>query len=232
MRRPRPGASALVIAMLLPLAGCGGDGGTLTPGPTPTPTPTSPAPTPTPTSFNVQPCLDQIVTPGNSVTALIIPDTVKLDLNLPPSFPNGRRLQDQVVDITLSYLLLDMRRHNLRTLADLPLNPGRNDATFLPDFPYLAPPLGKPPIASGSASGYDFRKDPDTAFISVDRMGMPAIATALIGTSAKIPYNDSNTGEDAAGRWTSEIKATLTGLHTILGDDLARLSLVSCATPA
>ncbi len=232
MRRIPLRASALAIALILPLAACGGDGGTLTPGPTPTPTPTSPAPTPTPTSFNVQPCLDQIVTPGNSVTSLIMPDTVKLDLSQPPSFPNGRRLQDQVIDITLSVLLLDMRRHNPRTLADLPLNPGRNDATFLTDFPYLAPPLGKPPIASGSASSYNFRTDPDSAFISVDRMGMPAIATALIGTSAKIPYNDSSPSEDATGRWMAEMKTTLTGLHNILGDDLARLSLVSCATPA
>jgi hypothetical protein len=71
---------------------------------------------------------------------VIVPDTIKYDPSMPTSYPNGRALEDQVVDITLAAVLLDLGTHGLRTFADLPLNPPANDVPFKSSFPFLAPP--------------------------------------------------------------------------------------------
>lgn len=72
---------------------------------------------------------------------LVIPDTVKINTMQAAGFPNGRRLQDQVIDLTLAVLLLDLDVHAVTTFAGLPLNPGANDKAFLTEFPYLATPF-------------------------------------------------------------------------------------------
>jgi hypothetical protein len=73
---------------------------------------------------------------------LVIPDTLKLDLAAPAGFPNGRALPNQVIDITLAVLMLDLSvmGQTATLFADLPLNPPENDADFMTEFPYLAPP--------------------------------------------------------------------------------------------
>ncbi len=71
---------------------------------------------------------------------VIIPDTIKYDATMPTAYPNGRKLTDQVVDITLAAVLLDLSVHPLDLLATVPLNPPENDVPFLDAFPYLAPP--------------------------------------------------------------------------------------------
>jgi hypothetical protein len=71
---------------------------------------------------------------------VIIPDTIKYDPNMPTSYPNGRNLEDQVVDITLAAVLIDLGTHPLDLFASLPLNPAQNDVPFEEEFPYLAPP--------------------------------------------------------------------------------------------
>lgn len=86
------------------------------------------------------------LTPASVMTSLaqagpvIVPDTIKYDPSMPTSYPNGRALEDQVVDITLAAVLLDLGTHELRTFADLPLNPPENDVPFQSSFPFLAPP--------------------------------------------------------------------------------------------
>jgi hypothetical protein len=92
-------------------------------------------------------CLGQEYAPGATVASLVLPDDA---LNVNPSgaagFPNGRRLQDPVIDVTLAVLLLNlggscgMGLCNATTLAGIPLNPGMNDRPFLTTFPYLATP--------------------------------------------------------------------------------------------
>ncbi len=72
---------------------------------------------------------------------LIIPDTVKINTMQAAGFPNGRRLQDQSIDLTLAVVLLDLGVHPVTTFAALPLNPGANDKMFLAEFPYLAAPF-------------------------------------------------------------------------------------------
>ena len=74
---------------------------------------------------------------------LIVPDTLKIDTAAAAGFPNGRRLSDPVVDVTLAVVLLKLGTggQNALTLANLPLNPPANDKTFNASFPYLAAPF-------------------------------------------------------------------------------------------
>ena len=52
-------------------------------------------------------------------------------------FPNGRRLTDDVIDITLQAAAGILGGANVSTLGD---GVDRNDLAFLPTFPYLARP--------------------------------------------------------------------------------------------
>lgn len=75
---------------------------------------------------------------------VIRPDTIKYDPSMATSYPNGRALEDQVVDITLAAVLVDLTTGPdappLSILADQPINPIANDVPFEAEFPYLAPP--------------------------------------------------------------------------------------------
>jgi len=92
-------------------------------------------------------CLGQEYAPGASVSSLIVPDdAIAVNPTVAAGFPNGRRLQDPVIDVTLAVLLLNLRGGcgagmcAATTLAGIPLNPGMNDLPFLTTFPYLALP--------------------------------------------------------------------------------------------
>ncbi|HEU4970062.1 hypothetical protein [Sphingomonas sp.] len=224
----------LALAFTLPaLAACSGGNSTAAPRPGPieaTPTPT-PSPTATGTSFDVTRCLNQQPAPGVSVANLVIPDTLKLDVTKANGFPNGRGLADPVIDITLAMAFLDLTKHPLNLLASLPLDPPGNKVTLPADFPYLAPANGTPPMPSGGGTNFNFRSDPPSAYVRVDRMGMPAIATALVSSSMKNAYNDANPSDDASGKFVVELGTTLTKLTDMLADDFQRLSLNMCATP-
>ena len=228
--RPLP---LIALAMTLPaLTACGGGDGGAGPRPAPVATVTpTPSPTITGTSFDVTRCLNQQVALGTSVTNLVVPDTVKLDVTKPNGFPNGRQLNDPVIDITLAVLFLDLTKHPANLLASLPLNPPGNTETLPSTFPYLGAASGNPPIPPAGGTNFNFRTDPPSAYTRVDRMGMPAVATAVISSSQKNPYNDANPSNDATGQFTSDIRATLTGLTNALADDFQRLSLNMCATP-
>lgn len=60
----------------------------------------------------------------------VVPDVVIYDTSLPASFPNGRELADDVVDLVGDPGIL---------ASDAPF-PSTNDVPFLATFPYLAPP--------------------------------------------------------------------------------------------
>ncbi|MDM7957568.1 DUF4331 family protein [Blastomonas sp.] len=197
----------------------------------PTPTPTPP-PTPTPTSFDVGPCLNQTVVPGRTVANLVVPDVLQLDLNQPAGFPNGRRYLDPVVDVTLAVIFLDLSRHPATTFANLPVNPAAVDQPLPNTFPFLAPPLGAPPTSGGAGTNFTFRSDLPSAYVRVDRAGMPAVSTALVsGNPSKNSYNDDTPTIDATGKWVPELSNTLTILTNALADDLTRLGLSVCARP-
>jgi hypothetical protein len=246
LRRAILAATPLVLATTLAACG-GGDGDAappvaiVTPTPTPAPTPTpTPTPTPSPTSRNVTACLNQVIPGTNGATpaSLVVPDTIKIDLTRPAGFPNGRRLQDSVVDITLAVLFLDVNAAGqspltFTTVRPGGLNPQANDingGAFLAAFPFVLPPQGNPPLATGTGTSFNFRTDPFTSYVRVDREGMPAVATAVIGAALKNAYNDAGPAEDAAGTFVPEIVNQLTLLHNALADDLIALGLKVCST--
>ena len=73
-----------------------------------------------------------------------------------------------------------------------------------------------------------FADDAPDAYTRVDRMGMPAINTAVI--SSKDAYNAADPTDDVAGMFVKEIIANVDGLHVALDDDLMGLKLTPCAT--
>lgn len=79
---------------------------------------------------------------------------------------------------------------------------------------------------------WTFRTDDPSDYTRVDRMGMPAVSTALVSSAQKNAYNDADPSNDAAGDFVAELSANLTALHAALDDDLTGLSLVPCATAA
>lgn len=221
---------AAPFALALPLlAACGNDDEVppVTVEPTPTPSPTPP---PTDTSFDVTPCLEQMV-PGTgiSVAEAVVPDTLTLNLAAPAGFPNGRLPSDPVIDVTLAVIFLDLEQNGPTTFAGIPLNPSANDVPFRMQFPYLAMPQGNPPLADMAGSNFNFRADAPSEYTRVDRMGMPAVSTVLIGSDLKNDYNDANPADDVNGDFVPELSAQLTGLTEALADDLAANNLTPCA---
>lgn len=227
-------ATPALIAPLLLLSACGGSDDTASPTPTPTATPTptsSQPPAPPGANFEVLPCLTQTAVPGRTVADLVVPDSIQVDFSQASGFPNGRRLEDPVIDVTLAALFLDLRREPVTRFAALPLNPPGNDLPFRASFPYLSAPQGSPPIGPVATSGFDFRNDPPSAYVRVDRMGMPAVATLAISSSTKTRFNDANPIDDSNLIFLPDITETLKGLTDALSDDLAARGLLMCATP-
>ena len=195
----------------------------------------TPSPTPTATSFDVGPCLNQVVpgTGGVTVAGAVVPDTLTLNLGANAGFPNGRLLADPVIDVTLAAIFLDLRRHPATTFAAIPVNPNGVDQPLPTAFPFLAAPLGNPPTSAGAGTNFTFRSDLPSAYTRVDRAGMPAVSTALIsGNPNKNSYNDDAPTIDATGKWVPELSGTLTILTNALADDFGRLGLTICAAPA
>jgi hypothetical protein len=75
--------------------------------------------------------------------------------------------------------------------------------------------------------GYAFATDAPSAYDRVDRVGMPAIGTAVI--TSKDAYNQADPADDANGDFVSEIVANVTALHAALDDDLTGLGITPCA---
>jgi hypothetical protein len=221
--------AALLAALSVGIASCKKDEGGP---PVPPPNVSSPPPPPAaigPASYDVDPCLIQLVRPGQTVALLVIPDTLTVDFNQPSRFPNGRALPDPVIDYILAMLFLDLTRHSITTFADVPVNPPANDRPFRPDFPYLAAPQGSPPIDPGTGSNFSFRTDPDSAYVRVDRTGFPALATALVSGPRRNAFNDDGNPEDLTYKWVPEFRSGLRALTSALGDDIQNLNLTLCA---
>ncbi len=74
----------------------------------------------------------------NQAAPFVVPDVIRLDPSRAAGFPNGRRLTDTVIDVTLALVLLDLGVHPVTALIGV--NPTANDLPFSAKFPFLAPP--------------------------------------------------------------------------------------------
>jgi len=79
-----------------------------------------------------------------------------------------------------------------------------------------------------TTQNFDFRTDDPGSYVRVDRIGMPAIATALIDSDDS--YNEANPSDDLSMQnpFVAEILANLDALHTALDNQLMDLSLTPC----
>jgi hypothetical protein len=75
----------------------------------------------------------------NQAAPFVVPDVLRVDPSRAAGFPNGRRLPDTVIDITLALVLLDLGTHTPATLVGV--NPTANDVPFGNSFPYLNRPF-------------------------------------------------------------------------------------------
>jgi len=84
------------------------------------------------------PCASATCT--DSLTLVTLPSVLHVDATAAAGFPNGRRLEDPVLDLLLARALLDLSVHAPEAFATRPLNPKANDVPFLAAFPFLAGP--------------------------------------------------------------------------------------------
>lgn len=221
-----------LVAMMLALSACGG-GGTRAADP---PVVVAPTPTPTATTLDVLPCLNQTipldrVPPGTRVIDLVIPDTITIWPDRTIGFPNGRLLSDPVVDITLGVVLLDINRpgQNAASFAAIPLNPPSATKPPLAEFPFANTPNDSPVLDAGTGTGFVFDTAPMSSYVQVDRMGMPAVATALILSPRKDAYSDGNVQLDTANTYAFDLIEGLRRFTEPLQDDIAARGLTGCA---
>jgi hypothetical protein len=223
-----------LVAMMLALSACGG-GGTRAVDP---PVVVAPTPTPTSSSLDVLPCINQVLPadlnrapPGTRVIDLIIPDTITIWPDRTIGFPNGRLLSDPVVDITLGVVLLDLTRpgQNAASFASIPLNPPNATKPPLAEFPFANTPNDNPVLDAGTGNNFVFDTAPMSSYVQVDRMGMPAVATALILSPRKDAYSDGNVQLDTANTFAFDLIEGLRRFSEPLQDDLAARGLVGCA---
>jgi hypothetical protein len=191
------------------------------------------------TALNIEPCFSQEVAPGITVQDLLTRDTLRLDLSRPAGFPNGRRLQDPVIDLTLAYFFLDLRVHRIDDIAKLAVNPAANadvigpggaPLSFLTSFPYVLPAHGAAK-SEGTGSNFNFRTNPASDFEVIDAMGNPAVATVLVSANVQPGFNNNTPADyvSGGGKYLSNFKQTLGGLATLLKDDFEKLQFTTCA---
>jgi hypothetical protein len=216
--------SVAFAAMALGLSGCGGGSAA--------PVAVTPPPPPPPvgqTGLSLTKCLNQDVA-GRKLVDIVVPDQLVLNLQQPAGFPNGRKLDDPVVDLELAALFLDLTKHPVDTLVKAKVNPFVFDQPILTAFPFFAPALGTPPLSATNGTTFNFRTDPASSYVRVDRMGVPAVATVTILSPKKNAYNDSSPAQDATGANVNDVLAGYQALTDALNDDFKGLGLTPCAT--
>lgn len=75
---------------------------------------------------------------------------------------------------------------------------------------------------------FSFSSEPDTSYVGVDRVGMPAVNTAVI--TNKDTYNSSMPSEDASGLFVSQIQNNVAAIHAKLDDDVTAAGLMPAST--
>ena len=74
---------------------------------------------------------------AEAVAATVLPDVITIDLSRPVVFPNGRRLEDDVIDVLVGVVI---NRGNALGGGPGVSDGVANDSVFLNTFPYMGPP--------------------------------------------------------------------------------------------
>jgi Domain of unknown function (DUF4331) len=217
---------ATIAMAAIALSACGGEDSSQPVAP-PTVAPVTP---PVAAGLSIDACLAQTVANGRSLQNILIPDVLVLDLSQPAGFPNGRKFEDPVIDLEFAALFLDLRTQPVTTFVTRVLNPNVFDQPLRTTFPYYGAPLGSPTLSATNGVNFNFRTDPTSAYTRVDRMGLPAVSTAVVVGSSKLVYNDSTPTVDAAGTNAPLILEGYRNLTNALNDDFKALGLTPCAT--
>ena len=81
--------------------------------------------------------------------------------------------------------------------------------------------------ADGGGMAFNFRTDDPSDYEQIDRLGMPAVSTALAGDK-KDAYNRGTPADDVAGNFLPTVAANLQALHGWFDSDLQSLGLTPC----
>lgn len=90
-------------------------------------------------------------------------------------------------------------------------------------------PHAGPSGGSVCGASVTFRTEPVAMYDNVDRMGMPAVATALVPGASRNDYNDGLPSDDAGLMFAGPLLTTLGAIHAGLDDDLTALNLTPCS---
>jgi hypothetical protein len=93
-------------------------------------------------------------------------------------------------------------------------------------------PHAGPSGGSVCGASVTFRTEAVAMYDNVDRMGMPAVATALVPSANRNDYNDGIPADDAALMFAGPLLGTLGALHAApngLDDDLLAAGLTPCS---
>ncbi|MBI3743209.1 MAG: DUF4331 domain-containing protein [Chloroflexi bacterium] len=128
------------------------------------------------------PAEDKPGVPADTLATVLIPDVVTIDFSKPVQFPNGRRLQDDVIDAALGLVL--NRGNVLGGGPGVSDGVNANDVAFLNTFPYLAPPH-QPGEAAASAAPATVAPTPEV-MVKEESSGVSkgALIGAIIGSIA------------------------------------------------
>lgn len=78
------------------------------------------------------------------------------------------------------------------------------------------------------SSAFTFTTQPATAYTQIDRVGMPAVNTALI--TSKDAYNAATPADDATSLFAGQIVSNLDAIHSKLNDDVTAAGLTPTDT--
>lgn len=86
---------------------------------------------------------------------------------------------------------------------------------------------GTPPLPEPVPGSFSFETADKSAYLRVDRMGQPVVATVLLKTADKDAFNSTDPAEDAD--YSSLMLERLRELHTGLDDALIAKGITPCA---
>lgn len=112
---------------------------------------------------------------AEQVATALIPDVVTIDFSQPVQFPNGRQLQDDVINAALGVVLNRGGAAGISDAIDA------NDKAFASTFPYMAAPHLAATGAPSTGTGIGATSDDDSSMLLWFVLGGAVAGLALLG---------------------------------------------------